>query len=114
MNIFGLRLITEFQARTKNGQPHQKTTGVTKTICTQPGTASKYGRQLGIIPPMAKTKTGKVRIAPIHNRRLMSINSRFGPSSMAATTGSKAMPHFGQLPVRPVALPGAWGRCRGW
>ena len=96
--MFGLKFTTEFQARWKNGQPHQKTTGVTSASCTQPGTLFKTECQLGTIPPMVKMKTGTVSAQPIQNRRLMSTNSGFGPSPSAAITGSKAMPHFGQLP----------------
>jgi len=33
--MLGLRLRTDSQALSKNGQPHQKTTGVARTSCTQ-------------------------------------------------------------------------------
>jgi hypothetical protein len=35
VNMFGLRWTTEAQARSKNDQPHHKTTGVVSTNCTQ-------------------------------------------------------------------------------
>src|SRR5438132_8390064 len=96
--MLGLTFTSEFQARTKKGQPHQKTTGVTNTSCTQPGTNSKNECQLGIIPPIARMNTGAVNKHAIQNRRLMSTNSGFGPSSSVSITSSKAIPHFGQLP----------------
>ena len=35
VNIFRLRVMSEFQPRTKNGHPPQSTTGVAKIICSQ-------------------------------------------------------------------------------
>src|SRR5690242_15797665 len=111
--MFGLTFTADVQARWKNGQPHQKTTGIASAICTQfsarthsCGGWSASGSQW----LMASAMRGTPNSTPTQKRRVMSINSGFGPSSAVTVRGSSAMPHFGQLPGRSLTTSGSIGQ----
>ncbi len=109
--MLGLRWRTDAQARWKNGQPHHSTTGVVRMSCTQLTTRMSSrpcsGRP-GSMSAIASRKTGRLRTSPTQKRRLMSVNSGFGPSS--TVRGSRAMPHFGQLPGWSLITSGCMGQ----
>src|SRR5262249_31936202 len=103
-------------ARSKNGQPAQKTTGVANTNPTQLMTLP---RVIVTRPPVSMsatvmTNTGAVRTAAIVSRRVMSASSGFGASIAAAAvldqSGSSAMPHFGQAPGSDDRTSGSIGQ----
>jgi len=67
--MFRLRVTSEVQPRSKNGQPAQSTTGVAKTSSSQvdsePGSVrSNSGPRPGSMGPIASTSTGTVSAAP--------------------------------------------------
>src|SRR5579872_160322 len=100
VNIFGLRLPSEYHARWKNGHPHQNTTGVEKASPIQLTSGRAVIRR---VPPLAmstivRTNTGSASAAPHQKRRRMSISSGLGPESSVMTLGSRAMPQIGQAP----------------
>ena len=73
----------ERQPRTRNGQPHQRTTGVARSSSSQraaraPSQASTGRPSIG---PIARTTSGTVSAAPTAKRRRKSTSSGFGPSS---------------------------------
>ena len=100
VNMFRLRVTSDCQPRTKNGQPPHSTTGVDRTSWLQshavgPSAATSPGAS---ISPIASARTGTVRARLTQKRRVMSTSSWFGPSSAVTSSGSSAMPHLGQLP----------------
>ena len=105
-----LRVSSDCQRRTKNGQPAQITTGVGETSCiqfdnvwsTQPWPPTKC-------PPISRMTAGRANTKPIQNRRVMSANSGFGAASRVATSGSRAMPQIGQLPGPICRISGCIG-----
>jgi hypothetical protein len=92
--------MSDFQPRTKKGQPPHSTTGVARanslhcTACIDQPAGSQAGARSAT---MASAKTGRARITLAQKRRVMSSRSRVS-STGAALCGSSAMPHFGQLP----------------
>ena len=94
-----LRLLTDAQPRSKNGQPAQSTTGVASTSSIQFKTCGfTTACTLGRWPAISRTKTGTASASPIQKRRVMSTSSGLGPVSAVATSGSSAMPQIGQFP----------------
>src|SRR5437762_10962607 len=70
VNMLGDRLRIDCHPRTKNGQPHQSTTGVLKRNCSQrdPSLATQIGA-FGQTCAMPSIQTGNARTSPIQNRR---------------------------------------------
>src|SRR5436190_13027408 len=100
VNMFGLRLTTETQARSKNGQPAQKITGVANT---RPIQLSTPPCDIDNAPPRAisvivSANTGAASRADHQNRRVIDTSSGFGRSSSVMTRGSSAIPQIGQAP----------------
>ena len=100
VNMLRLRVTSDCQPRTKNGQPPHSTTGVDRTSWLQshavgPSAATSPGAS---ISPIASASTGTVRARLTQKRRVMSTSSWLGPSSAVTSSGSRAMPHLGQLP----------------
>src|SRR6266550_6103656 len=97
VNILSEPLWIDCQPRTKNGQPHQSTTGVLKRNCSQrdQSLATQVGA-FGKTCAMPSTKTGNARTAPNQNRRVMSRSSAFSSSvAPIGVLGSSAMPQIG-------------------
>ena len=73
-----LRLTTDCQPRTKNGQPPQSTTGVASTSWAHATTACGK-RRIGLIAgnssPTIDHSSGIVSATPIQKRRIMSLSS---------------------------------------
>ena len=105
------RVTIDCQPRTKNGQPPHSTTGADSTSWIQSDTVGSIQRARAgaIISPIESASTGIVSTRLIQNRRVMSTSSGFGPSSAANSTGSSAMPHFGQLPGPSWRISGCIG-----
>ena len=100
VNMLRLRLTSDCQPRTKNGQPAHSTTGVLRANCIQrEGSPSTQVGAFGSRCAIATTNTGSVRAPPIQKRRVMSRSSAFS-SSLPATAffGSSVIPQIGQLP----------------
>ena len=99
--------------RAKKGAPAQMTTGVASTSSTQAwidGGSRPCSGQPGLIPPMARRKTGTVRTRPIQKRRVMSRSSVSSAGSRVVTTGSSAIPHFGHAPGAASRISGCMGQ----
>jgi hypothetical protein len=114
VNIFKLRFIRERQPRAKKGQPAHSTTGVLRMNCPHRDTLPLnhwMWPHIGIKCAIATMNTGKVRAVPIQKRRVMSRSSELSSSASAVTDfGSKAMPHFGQLPGWSCSISGCIGQ----
>jgi hypothetical protein len=101
VNMLRWRVTMDCTPRTKKGQPPHSTTGAVRISWIQrrvpgPSRAAARGAATSAI---ASANTGMVRTRLTQKRRPMSVSSALGASSAAATsTGSRAMPHFGQLP----------------
>ncbi|OPY59772.1 MAG: hypothetical protein A4E57_04665 [Syntrophorhabdaceae bacterium PtaU1.Bin034] len=109
--MFGLRLTTDCQPRTKKGQPPQRTTGVARASSIHPervrgmaftGTSVTWG-------DIARMRRGMVRTRLTLKRRVMSINSGFS-SSANGVRGSRAMPHKGHAPGASRTISGCIGQ----
>jgi len=107
-----LRVSSERQPRTKNGQPPHSTTGVASS-----SSSHCRGRGAMISPTasgqnsaaMALKRTGMASAVPTQKRRLMSRNSALS-SSAATVRGSSAMPHLGQVPGWSCTTSGCIGQ----
>src|SRR4029079_11992296 len=111
VNMFGLRLTTEIQARSKNGHPAQKTTGVARMTPIQ---FSHAPCDIVSAPPptmsiIVSAKTGAERSAEIQNRRVIETSSGFGRSSSVMTRGSSAIPQIGHAPGWSRMISGSMG-----
>ena len=98
VNMLRLRVTSECQPRTKNGQPAQSTTGVANSSWTQLEAAGDSACRFSMCPPISSPNTGTVRTSAIQKRRVMSASSGSGPASVDAISGSSAMPQIGQWP----------------
>ncbi len=102
VNMLRLRVTTERQPRTKNGQPPQRTTGVARRNSVHDSAVSGKSRASrpppGRYAPIAMARTGSVRTALTQNRRRMSTSSGFSSSARVTVLGSSPMPQIGQLP----------------
>ena len=110
--MFGLRFTTDAQARSKNGQPAQNTTGVEQASPIQFTVRMSMKRIKAPAPAMSaivSTKTGAPSTSAIQNRRVMSTSSGFGASLEATTRGSSAIPQIGQAPGRSRTISGCIG-----
>ena len=113
LNMLSRIVRNDFHPRTRNGQPHQSTTGVASTSSSQRAVRSPIQAPTGSpsIGPMAMTRSGTVSTAPTANRRRKSTSSGFGPSSAAGTPfGSSAMPQIGQSPGPTCSISGCIGQ----
>ncbi len=107
-----LRVTTDCQPRTKNGQPPQSTTGVASTSSSQVsvrGVAS-HSKESPTTPPMATITSGTVSAALTQKRRVMSASSGFSSSSSVTVVGSSAMPQMGQSPGASRTTSGCIGQ----
>src|SRR5229473_420238 len=112
VNTLSLRFTTYAHPRWKNGQPHQRTTGVASRSSSH-GNPQFHGNVMNVggesMLPMAIANSGAVSVRLIQNRRVMSRSS--GLSSSAVTVrGSRAMPHIGQLPGPARTICGCIGQ----
>ena len=117
ISVYMLRLrdTSDCQPRTKNGHAAHSTTGVENRNCIHAdvaGATSACSESPGTCSPMARTNTGKVSTSPIQKRLVMSMSSTFGPSSPVVTSGSSAMPHFGQGPGPTWRTSGCMGQVK--
>ena len=96
--MFGLHAPIDAKARSKNGAPHHKTTGVANKSCSQLLDRMFKSRNgcPGSMSAMAKRNTGKLKVTPSQKRRRMSANSGLARVCRVGFIGSRAMPHIGQ------------------
>ena len=105
--MFRLRFTSDCHARTKNGQPPHKTTGVARMSSNQ--VQNRAGANLSSKPPdMAETSTGSAKPILNQNRRVIFASSGL-PSSAATWRGSRAMPQMGQAPGSERTICGCIG-----
>src|SRR5678815_4471547 len=111
VNIFGLRFTTDCQARSKNGQPPQSTTGVASASSIQIRTLIGNNRaKPGINSLIPMTNTGTVNRVLTQNLRRISTSSGFSSSDKETVRGSKAIPQIGQLPGASRMISGCMGQ----
>jgi hypothetical protein len=112
VNMLRLRVTTECQPRTKNGQPAQSTTGVASTSWAH-ATAACGKNRIGLIAgkssPSIDQSSGTVSTTPIQKRRVISMSSWFSPSSAVGASGSSAIPQIGQAPGASRRISGCIG-----
>ena len=108
-----LRVTSDCQPRTKNGQPAHSTTGVASASRIQ------FIQPCGIAwprpkkcPPMSRTTTGTDSATAAHSRRVMSTSSWLGPWSSVISSGSSAMPQIGQEPGPSWRISGCIGHVK--
>src|SRR5678815_3757368 len=110
--MLGLRFTTEAHARSKKGQPAQKTVGVARTRPIQ-FTTEPYPINSPVppnMPAMVTMKTGAVRTAAMRSRLVMSTSSGLGASSNETTRGSRAIPQIGHAPGASRTISGCIGQ----
>ena len=107
-----LRVRTDAQARTKNGQPAPIATGVASrsSIQFERSGVSHSGRQTW--PPMSRTTSGTASASANQSLRFMSISSSFGPPSADGVSGSSAMPQIGHEPGPSCRISGCIGQVK--
>src|SRR5437660_6914820 len=112
VNMLRFRLSNERQPRTKNVQPAQRTTGVVRTNWIQRETSPDIqGGAFGIKCDIARTRTGKVRAAPIQSRRVMSRSSESSSGfAVEIAFGSSAIPQIGHAPALSRSTSGCIGQ----
>src|ERR1700730_2034451 len=109
VNMFGLRLTTDAQKRSKNGQPPQSTTGVASRNSTQ-------FRVLGArcnpsdSPNIASKNTGSESVALTQNLSRMESYSGSASTSLDTSIGSRPMPQIGQVPGPNCTICGCMGQ----
>src|SRR2546427_2210303 len=115
--MFGLALTNDAHMRSKNGLPHQNTTGVASASSiqfTRVRPRPAVNEPDVAMSPIASRKTGRPSATPNQKRRVMSANSGLGASSaiavMSVIIGSSAIPHFGQAPGRSLTISGCIGQ----
>ena len=121
--MFGCRVLIDAQPRSKNGQPAHHTTGVEHTRPSQliavidetsmarspTNTVECHAGNIPSMSAIVRRNTGTPRAAAIHNRRVMSTSSGFGPSSSETVIGSRAIPHLGHAPGPCCTISGCIG-----
>ncbi len=101
MNMLSRPLRTLRSMRSKNGAPHQSTTGVASSSSSQPlarGDSTRAAACPGSIAPIATATSGAVSATASLKRRLMSSSSGLRSGPAAASFGSSAMPQMRQAP----------------
>src|SRR5665811_1325058 len=112
VNIFRFQVLTDFQPRTKKGQPPHKTTGVASTnsihctTCMERPPGSQDGARSAVI---ASTNAGNASTELTQNLRVILLSSLLSSSTLTVT-GSSVMPHFGQLPGWSCLTSGCMGQ----
>src|SRR5246127_3192535 len=109
VNILGLRLTSDDQKRSKNGQPPQRTTGVESNNSIQLRNALETGSP-SFSPDMPRTRTGTVKMALNQKRLRIEMYSASGVSSTAMSIGSSAIPHFAHVPGASRIISGCIGQ----
>ncbi len=106
--MFGLRWRSDATPRRKNGRPAHSTIGADRTSSTQVCVAgsSRPSRCPAIASAATTTVNGRVH----QKRRLKSRSSPLSSSASAGNTGSRLIPHFGQLPGRSWRISGCIGQ----
>src|SRR5690349_9016748 len=109
--MFRLRLTIENQARTKNGQPPQSTTGVASTSEIQLmncGPIAVRTGSPGSASLMLSANNGSDNATLTQKRRFISTSSELSSSSVAVR-GSSAIPQIGQKPGASRTISGCIG-----
>ena len=103
----------ETQARSKNGQPPQSTTGVASANCPQANTRSSTAWRTAapqIISAIAVATSGRLSTTLTQKRRVMSFRWTSSTASSVTVRGSSAMPQIGQLPGASRTISGCIGQ----
>ena len=117
VNMLRLRVTTDSQPRSKNGQPPQSTTGVASASCEpEPrarGRATARAAGPAASRAIASTNSGTVSARPTQNRRRHV--GQLGVRAVVARSRARLQRHAADragCPARPGGPPGASGRCR--
>src|SRR5262252_121513 len=116
VNMFGLTFTNDAHIRSKNGRPHQSTTGIDSHSSTQliaPTPKRCISAPPVAISPIVNRNTGMVQTTPTQKRRVISTSSGLGVSMSSAdatsSIGSSAIPHFGHAPGLSLMTSGSIG-----
>src|SRR5437764_14839579 len=112
VNMFRCRETIDAAARTKNGQPHQSTTGVASASSIQASHGFIDNACIQNISDMPRSSSGMEKIRLITKRRRMSSSSAFGASSSEAVIGSSAIPQIGHTPGLSLTTSGCMGHVK--
>ena len=107
-----LRVLSEAQPRSKNGQPAHSTTGVASTnwIHTEIDIGTRRWIAGKTCAPISRISTGRASTRPTQKRRVKSTSSWLGPLSAVTVAGSSAMPQIGQDPGWSWRISGCIGQ----
>src|ERR1700732_3973576 len=97
VNIFGLRLRSEDQKRSKKGQPPQRTTGVARRNSMQFRTVGLRCKQSDS-QTMDSSRTGSDNAALTQKRKRIESYSGSASTSAKTSIGSSALPQMGAAP----------------
>ena len=115
VNMLRLRVTSDCQPRSKNGQPAQSTTGVANASCSQfdmRRLRSVHADRRSGRPSRARTRAAPAP-APIQNRRVMSASSGLGRCLGGDRDPARApCRRSGRSRGRLAGSPDASGRCR--
>jgi len=112
VNMFRFQVFTDSAPRTRNGQPHQRTTGVASANsihCTYSIDRPAGSRPGARSAAIASRNSGVASSRLSWKRRVMSISSSFF-SSMVTVFASSAIPHFGHAPGCSCTTSGCIGQ----
>src|SRR5438105_3671314 len=97
VNMLGLAFASDCHIRSKNGEPHQSTTGVARTSPIQLIDATEMRRPTAppeSMSPIDSRNTGEPSATPIQNRRVMStslwIGGKFREAAVRAEVVGRA------------------------
>jgi hypothetical protein len=107
VHMFGLRLMNERVQRSKNGKPAHTTTGVESQF--DPALCGRFHPAQPVAEHGQDEHHGRQRQRP-QNLRRKSVSSGFSSSSRLGNKGSRAIPHFGQLPGWSWRISGCIGQ----
>ena len=113
VNMFRLRLTMDSQPRTKNGWPHQSTTGVASANSIQAHVCAVSrccSGMEGSRSDAMRASKGTARAMLIHSRRVMSASSGLTSSAAVISRSSRAMPQIGQAPGSDRTISGCMGQ----
>ena len=103
-------------ARTKNGQPAQRTTGVARSNSIHGWISGESGPPCPPVamPVITRISSGSDSAAATQKRRVMSRNSGLSATSAVGISGSSAMPQIGQSPGLSARTSGSMGQIQTW
>jgi hypothetical protein len=109
-----LRLTTDCQPRTKNGQPHHSTAGIASASCRYCPAAAQERQEIDAEDVLAMSSTRRKPASGTATRTGESCRSvrDWVPRRRSPPSAPAPCRRSGSFPARPARSPGASGRCR--